>query len=448
MKLAVIAPHMQDALPSTVSRLTPSSVWSTLGWAVYLGVSWTWVIGMWLPVILLRDFGIISFVCFALPNCLGAAAMGWVMTSERASRAFVMRHAAACRLFAWVTFIFQVFVLLHLCRTESAGFTRPVSDGEWVLEVTCLAVPIGAALISGAKAVRRRVIGPALALAVIAVSIGVAVYVAAQGGDFGGVWQLTSRSDADVAGLAVVCIFGFLLCPYLDPTFHHARMQLGGKAEGRIGFTVGFGVVFASMILMTLGYGLLLSNSTSPADVSSVSRLMPALKIHLAAQITFKLLAHGGFLAGPPVGEQARLALGPIIAALAIAGILAGLTSWEFVQDQLSSLWAGQPYSSFEVGYRGFLAWYGLVFPAYVWLCSCPVWRWTGGPTRRNMAVTIAACLLASPLYLRAFLFDEYYLAIAGVFVVLLAKTLCTRASVQSSHLRQADSGSVVGTGG
>src|SRR4051812_22981962 len=42
-------------------------------WAIFLGVSWTWVIGMFLPVLLVRDYGLLGWVVFAIPNVIGAA---------------------------------------------------------------------------------------------------------------------------------------------------------------------------------------------------------------------------------------------------------------------------------------------------------------------------------------------------------------------------------------
>ena len=44
-------------------------------WALFLGVSWTWVIGMFLPVLLVRDYGMLGWIVFAVPNVVGAAAM-------------------------------------------------------------------------------------------------------------------------------------------------------------------------------------------------------------------------------------------------------------------------------------------------------------------------------------------------------------------------------------
>src|SRR5215217_5563964 len=81
---------------------------SWLGWAIYLGMSWTWCIGMFLPVLLTRDFGGFSWFVFAAPNVVGAAAMGWVLkdgTSEVISDA----HRYALMMFSLVTTTFQVF---------------------------------------------------------------------------------------------------------------------------------------------------------------------------------------------------------------------------------------------------------------------------------------------------------------------------------------------------
>ena len=66
---------------------------------------------MWLPVILLRDLGPWSFVVFALPNVIGAAAMGWVIPTADAAERLAREHAGACRLFSVVTYLFQCFVL-------------------------------------------------------------------------------------------------------------------------------------------------------------------------------------------------------------------------------------------------------------------------------------------------------------------------------------------------
>src|SRR5690554_5738767 len=88
-----------------------------LGWAAFLAASWSWVIGMFLPVLLVRDYGVWGFVAFALPNIVGAAAMGWVVTSPAESAAMVSTHRAACRAFSLVTIAFHAYVLVWLYPT-------------------------------------------------------------------------------------------------------------------------------------------------------------------------------------------------------------------------------------------------------------------------------------------------------------------------------------------
>src|SRR5580658_7234340 len=82
-----------------------------LGWAVFLGASWTWCIGMYLPALLVRDFGIWAFVIFAVPNVVGAAAMAWVLPNAEASRELVREHKTACMGFSLATVAFNSFFL-------------------------------------------------------------------------------------------------------------------------------------------------------------------------------------------------------------------------------------------------------------------------------------------------------------------------------------------------
>ena len=85
-----------------------------LVWAAFLGCSWTWCIGMFLPVLLVRDYGVWGWVVFAVPNVLGAAAMGWVLSDPARSSQLVERHRAACVCFSLITIVFHVFFVRWL----------------------------------------------------------------------------------------------------------------------------------------------------------------------------------------------------------------------------------------------------------------------------------------------------------------------------------------------
>jgi hypothetical protein len=81
-----------------------------------------------------------------------------------------------------------------------------------------------------------------------------------------------------------------------------------------------------------------------------------------------------------------------------------------------------------EIFYRCFLVFYGLVFPAYVWLCMIPTrdgHAGLAGPRgARKRAVLVGACVLALPCYAMGFLwFEEFWLA-PGLGAVLLARLL------------------------
>ena len=86
----------------------PTSPLTAVGWGFYLACSWTWVIGMYLPVLLIRDFGWAGWLAFAVPNVLGAAAMGWILRSPAAAMRLAGEHPQAVRLFSTVTVSFQV----------------------------------------------------------------------------------------------------------------------------------------------------------------------------------------------------------------------------------------------------------------------------------------------------------------------------------------------------
>src|SRR4051812_39516970 len=101
---------------------------ASLGWAAFLAVSWTWCIGMYLPVLMVRDFGVWAWVVFAVPNVIGAAAMAWTLSSPEASARLVEAHRTACRWFSWITITFQLFF--------AAWFVRKISPIGGGLAIT------------------------------------------------------------------------------------------------------------------------------------------------------------------------------------------------------------------------------------------------------------------------------------------------------------------------
>lgn len=373
----------------------PLSTLGVIGWAAYLACSWTWCIGMFLPILLIRDFGAWGFLAFAAPNVVGAALMGFVLTSHQ-SREIAHRHHTAGQVFSAVTIAFQLVFLF----TIATMFFGPETARLYIFAAG------GAAAAAIAIGLKERG-----AVLLWAASVIVLTLSWRQSG-----WALPNlRLDNPPPGLlwlAPVCMFGFALCPYLDLTFHHARRQ-SGDVSGRKVFALGFGVLFLVMILGTVTYatrGLNLMNWPARAVVVPGAMLIGA---HIAMQAQYTVLLH---LPAVYKGRHASWFVAVMLLAV-IAGIGAAYEPWEPTRWGMS---VG------EVTYRLFLAAYGLVFPAYVWLCMIPTrdgHSGTAGPAgRRKLTVLCAAVVLAAPCYWMGFVMKETWWLGVGLGVVLAAR--------------------------
>ena len=336
--------------PTPQSGLGPA-----LLWACFLGCSWTWVIGMFLPIMLVRDLGVMGWVVFAVPNVVGAAAMGTVLARPEISWSLAQKHPAALRWFAGVTIAYQVYVVCWLF------------NGLWLALVFVLPWLVMDRL-------RREKIGnwlPAISVGVAAVSWG--AFTAA--GQLDGAWldvgqdTLPSRlSTFDLWFLAPGLAVGFFLCPYLDPTFHRARYSTG-PGTGKVAFALGFGVVFASMIVFTLMYAGLLRPLIGGDDGFALAPPWKVLlAIHIGLQVAFTLLAHSRerFAVVEPSDRWPFVWFAVLLIAALGWATLSQNTGLEFTTANGSTLTLG------EVGYRGFLLVYGVFFPGYVLICMLP----------------------------------------------------------------------------
>lgn len=377
------------ARENTGPRLT------TLGWALYLASSWTWCIGMFLPVLLVRDYGIWGFVVFAAPNVVGAAAMGWVLTRAEHAARIAERHRGLCRAFSGVTIAFHLFFLQWI-GTRVGGFW-------WV--AVLVGVPVAAAV----AVPRSQRFMRAAAAAAWLLSAAVLAFLL-RDRSAAGDWTLADpRGSVDVLWLAPVCAFGFALCPYLDPTFLRARRECS-HAAARAAFTLGFGFFFLAMILLTLLYAPLVADGAVSQGFATRATFVLVL-VHMSVQLVFTCAAH--WKESLPLGRGRQLAL-------PLAGLIAGLP---FMHG-----WNVGTMPSYEVVYRGFMAFYGLAFPSYVWICMIPTGDGHSGlggdRGRRKLLVWSGAVGLAAPFFWMGFVrLEEFFLA-PGLLVVLLARIL------------------------
>lgn len=409
---------MSEAASNSISNTpsVPARAWSIISWGAFLACSWTWCIGMWLPVILLRDFGIWSFAAFAIPNVIGAAAMGVVLQRRGLSEWITTEHRFAARAFSAVTIVFQLFFMLWFLGGDSAR------KGTWPWYAVVLSGLFAlVAFHFGSRWIRQ------ISLGVWVLSLLLLL------------WSLRSESlsvqslppavldPGELLWLMPVLAFGFLLCPYLDLTFHRARQSLPGRA-GSAAFVIGFGVMFLAMILGTLGYGLaLLRDHAAP-----LSTLLPLLlAAHIVIQLAFTIAAHHFDEKGrdqdpvTPLQWPRDYSTSPMAA---ISFSILMLLGFVVVGRSHGVTYAGL--TATEIVYRGFMSFYGLIFPAYVWLCMLPL-----GTTRtpRRVWTFVAAVVLASPFYWMGFIERETIWLVPGVAIVLFAKLIAGGAPRRSA---------------
>lgn len=388
------------ATESAASTGRPLSTASTdaahaLGWAAYLGASWTWVIGMFLPVLLIRDFGPLAWFIFAIPNVIGAAAMGWVIHSRDHSLTLVVRHRLATQVFSLVTIAFHFFVLVWLLPQ--------------LVGITIASIVFGLALIVLVPLLVTTIAQTALAIIALLGSC-VLMTMLAGGGSLR--WPVNHSGSAfDLVSLASVCVLGFLTCPYLDLTFHRARQACRTNDESKLAFGLGFGVFFCAMIVFTLFYAAVLIAQPTPRVAAML------IGLHISIQAIFTVGIHASSLRAsvdtPRKDHRMTLAFwAAVVVPVALAMIAHVL---EAKQLQWGRLVSG------EMIYRSFLAFYGLIAPAYVWLCVHPG-RGFLSPHPRELQMFTLAVIVASPFYWIAFMHGPMQWVLVGVSIVICAR--------------------------
>jgi hypothetical protein len=372
-------------------RQSPRIHW--LGWAAYLGASWTWCIGMFLPVLLVRDYGFWGWVVFAVPNVVGAAAMGWVMNSRERSLRVIESHRFACVAFSLVTIVFHVFFASWFVR----GFI-----GDW-------AVPALVAVALVVWLVGRKRQRADVAMACVALFISALVFVilvAREAAHPTGTDHLVMKLGGDeLVWLGAVCLFGFAFCPYLDLTFHRARLETNDD-EAKSAFQIGFGVFFLAMILFTLWYSRFLV-TTQPVPRFAIP-LIVFLVVHVLIQSGYTCALHYR-----EVRKHVNSQLAIVFLLIVLAGVIffgCFNVRWPFYAG-----WQG------EVIYRYFMSFYGLIFPAYVWLCMIPLRR---RPLIPPVFVFAIGTALAVPFYWRAFIVGDMVEVSYGLGLLAIARVL------------------------
>ncbi|MEN6429031.1 MAG: hypothetical protein ABFE13_27095, partial [Phycisphaerales bacterium] len=141
------------------------------------------------------------------------------------------------------------------------------------------------------------------------------------------------------------------------------------------------------------------------------------LGLYMALQIAYTVALHLVEVIPEAKAIGARYST---LLALVVAG---GAAALGFVGNR-GSLWYGL--DAGEVIYRCFMGFFGLFFPAYVWLCML-----RRSPSRRALRICAVAVAAALPLFFAGFVAGRMVLLVPGVAIVLLARLARTEVSRQ-----------------
>jgi len=372
----------------TEMAASASSPWSMyFFWPIFLACSWTWVIGMYLPILLRDRYGWMGVIAFAVPNVLGIMLFGWGIKNIQQSRAFLRRHHAAAIWFSAVTVAFHAWFFGWFWTAELG--LHPADSILIGLGFITLALITTGFSDRVFLWVSLLVYGFSLLVLILTVSQGWSVLT----GDAASPRTLYWPRASSIAWIYLIPVMalGFLTCPYFDLTFHRAYQSVGGGKSGRITFLI-FGPLFAVMITLTAIY--------------AVTGYSVFIFIHLLVQgwLTTTLHLREIIKHTKPRRETTRARR---------------MIQFPFIIVFLAPL----PL----IDYRDWFLFYGIIFPAIYLLRTLR--RRVG--LRESHAITITAAILFSvPFALAGFLTDhEWALLIPPFLFLLLSLTGRKRAS-------------------
>jgi hypothetical protein len=350
-------------------------------WGLFCACSWTWCIGLYLPRIMIERWGWPGFIAFAVPNVVGCAAFGYVVRTPQRSRMLVQRHGTVMVGFSIITVAYHLFFIVWLFDE-----LLPHLREHWWLPLAAAAIVYGLGLVFSFFDDRDF-----LVLTVIVYGTSLAAFWSVGFNAFEHIAWTGRDQRSELWWLVPTIAFGFLLCPYLDLTFHRALR----RSHNRHSFAV-FGLAFAAMILLTCLIWF------SPKVIAE--RILPALALaHILTQCVFTVGAHLREVRLAPALVNAERRMLAMAAPLLAAPLL-----------YLSRMFTDAPAG--EDLYLRFLGFFGLIFPAYVFVFMT---RSNASPqTWKIKAMFVGALIASLPCYELGFLHHRPWLLVLPLIIL------------------------------
>lgn len=394
-----------------------SELLQILGWAFYLASSWTWCIGMFLPVILLRDYGAWGWVIFVIPNILSACAMPYILRKSSASIEIVEKHKIACVVFSIFTIIFHIYFIGWISALIPNAFILISGIMLFLVYIFWLFTRASCLLVAFIVWILSFV------CFILAFNV-----VPIEKIDLFKCGNLIYNTNA-LLYLTPVCMFGFLLCPYLDLTFYKAR-QSNNLTNSKIIFTIGFCILFLLMMSFTFFYAMPIASIFQGIPyVLKDQNQLPQVYIYI---IFFHMLIQSGFTLTIHlrsvfniINKHQKMNLSFLILSLMVYILPIIFNGKNTFLDITIN----------EIIYRSFMAFYSLIAPMYVFLFIIPKKGENISLSKNNLIIWIIVMLFALPFYVIAFLGVKWGLEVwllTGLAIVLCSKLIVRYKSVTS----------------
>lgn len=360
----------------------------TPGWAVFLACSWTWCIGMYLPLVLRDHYGWAAVAAFALPNLAGIVLFAFAFPAVESSRAAIARHGGAMSWFSLLTIAFHVYFLAAVWRYEFSDVPAALA---MLIPLPVVALAWAARALSDRAIVRTAIAVYGISMAMTAASAMLLLNDAAPAR--AAFWA--QRDPSGLVFLAPLFCLGFLLCPAMDLTFHRALRSVGGGSAGRRTFAL-FAAAFAIMLLHTVIY-------------SQTGLRWPAI-MHILLQSWFTMAVHWREI------EVSRARAADSGAAPRLWAVL--FIAWMLVLVPI-------------VDYRWWFIFTGLVFPA--WVVLMLVRPRSGRPAAPEWAAAVTITSL-TPFAAMGFLAGFEWLLLVPCVALIIAPFVGRGAAAESDQ--------------